>query len=126
MVAWHVERVLHFGPTDLVLGGLGHFGFHVRGAGYHAIAHWRHVLASVDGRGSLRWTAAAEVVEPGVPNITVPLDYPMFVDSLPDGALIVSNFGSARIFRIDPERRAADLLVDGRALGMVDMGNCVV
>ena len=126
MATWQVERVLHFGSDDLLVDGLAHFGFHVRGAGYHAIAHRRHILAAVDDRGRLRWTAAAEPVATRVPNITVPLDYPMYVDRLADGSLVVSNFGSTCIYRIDAERRTAELLVDGRALGMVDMGNCVV
>ena len=50
----------------------------------------------------------------------------MFIDALPDGSLLVSNFEVARLYRIDVERMRADLLVDGHAIGMVDMGNCVV
>jgi hypothetical protein len=81
-------------------------------------------LVGPDGR--LEWTVAAKPVMEGVPNITAALDYPMFVDVLPDRRLVVSNFGSARLYRIDLDRMAADLLVDGRALGLTDMGNCVV
>jgi streptogramin lyase len=50
----------------------------------------------------------------------------MYVDVLPDGSPIVSNFGDARLWRIDLARMHADVLVDGHTLGMVDMGNCVV
>jgi hypothetical protein len=125
MPAWTIERILHFGPGDLVKEGLAHFGFHDRRGRFFAVAHQRHVLGLVGSNGRLEWTVAAQQFIPDVPNIPAPLDYPMFVDVLPDGALVVSNFGDARLYRIDPHRMSAELLVDGHTLGMVDMGNCV-
>jgi hypothetical protein len=74
----------------------------------------------------IEWTVAERPVLPGVPNVIAALDFPMFVDSLPDGSLLVSNLGNARLFRIDVERMEARMLVDGLAVGLADMGNCVV
>ena len=62
----------------------------------------------------------------GVPNISADLEFPIYVDVLPDETLVVSNFGNAQLYRIEPETLTARLLVDGRKLGLVDMGNCVV
>ena len=126
MHPWVVEQIVHFAPGDFVKTGLAHFGFHVRGGRYCAIEHQRHFMGLVGEDGSVQWTVASQPVFAGVPNIAADLEFPMYVDALSDGALVVSSFGSARLYRIDPEEMAATLLVDGRALGLVDMGNCVV
>jgi hypothetical protein len=73
-----------------------------------------------------KWTVAAEPVLADVPNISAPLEFPMYVDALSDDVVVVSNFKSAELYRIDLRTMKARLLVDGHALGLVDMGNCVV
>jgi sugar lactone lactonase YvrE len=50
----------------------------------------------------------------------------MYIDKLPDETLIVSNFGDARLYRIDVEKKKAELFADGSRIGMKDVGNCVV
>ena len=126
MGGWVVERILHFDQGDFVTSGLAHFGFHVRDGHYYAVAHQRHFLGRIDRSDHLAWTVAQRPVFDGVSNITADLEYPMYVDALPDGTLIVSNMGNARLFRVDPRTGTAHLLVDGRKLGMSDMGNGVV
>lgn len=126
MTGWFVERIVHFGPGDFVKSGFAHFGFHVRNGQYYAIEHQHHYLGLVGQDDRLLWTAAAHPVFDGVPNIAADLEFPMFVDVLPDGTLVVSNFGNARLYQIDPGTLSARLLVEGRKLGLVDMGNCVV
>lgn len=126
MARWTVERVVHFGPGDFVKSGLAHFGFHLRDGRYYAIAHAQHYLALVGRDDRLEWTAAAQQVFEGVPNIAADLEFPIYVDVLPDGTLVVSNFGNAKLYRIDPESMSAQVLVDGHARGLGDMGNCVV
>ena len=126
MAAWVVERVVHFDRGDFVKSGLAHFGFHLRDGRYCAIAHQRHYLGLVGEDDQLLWTAAPRPVFEGIPNIAAGLDFPIYVDVLPDETLLVSNFGNTRLYRIDQETLSARLLVDGRKLGMVDMGNCVV
>lgn len=126
MAGWVVERIVNFGPGDFVKSGLAHFGFHLRDGRYYAISHQHHYLGLVGEDDRLVWTAAPQPVFEGVPNIAAGLDYPIYVDLLPDETLVVANFGNARLYRIDPETLTARLLVDGRKLGLVDMGNCVV
>jgi len=58
--------------------------------------------------------------------VTVDLSFPIYADVLPDGAVLVSDFDDAQLWRLDPSHLRATLFVDGRALGMRDMGNCVV
>jgi hypothetical protein len=125
-VRFLIDRIVHFEPGEFVKAGCSHFGFHDRKGRYFAVAHRRHFLGLVGAGGDLDWTVAPEPVFAGVPNIAAELQFPMYVDVLPDETLVVSNLGNARLYRIDPERMSAELLVVGRELGLVDMGNCVV
>ena len=126
MLAWEVERVIRFRPGDVCNDGFAHFGFHDRGGQPYAILHQKHFLGPIGRDGRLEWTAANHPVLAGVPNIHAELRYPMYVDSMPDGTLIVSNFGNARLYRIDPSTMRATVFVEGSAIGMKDAGNCVV
>lgn len=123
---WTFDRIVHFDPASFVNGGYAHFGFHDRRGRLFAIDHEKHFLGLVGADGNLEWTVAAQPVFAGVPNIVAELEFPMYVDVLLDGTLVASNFLSARLYRIDAERMAAELLVEGHDLGMTDMGNCVV
>jgi hypothetical protein len=127
MSGWVIDRILHFDfAQDTVKSGLAHFGFHDRRGRFFAVAHAKHFMGLVGENDRLEWTVAASPVFPHVPNISAPLEFPMFVDVLPDEALLVSNFKTAALFRVDPSTMTARLLVDGHALGLVDMGNSVV
>jgi sugar lactone lactonase YvrE len=50
----------------------------------------------------------------------------MYVDRLADGCLVVSNFGNSLLYRVDVPAMRATVMVNGPAIGMTDMGNCVV
>ena len=126
MADWTVNRIVHFGPKDLVKNGLSHFGFHDRNGNHYAIFHQKHFLGLIGEDDKLEWTVAARQILKGTPNIVAKLNYPMYIDNLADGTLIVSNFGDARLYRIDAERKKAELLVEGSGIGMKDAGNCVV
>jgi len=116
---------VHFGAEDFVKDGLAHFGFHNRNGNHYAISHQKHFLGLIED-GKLKWTVAASQVFEHVPNITAKLYFPMYVDNFQDGTLIVSNFGDARLFRVDPDKKRAELFVEGGKFGMRDAGNCVV
>ena len=126
MADWVVDRIIHFGPTDFVKNGLSHFGFHDKNGNHYAISHQKHFLGLIGEIDRLEWTVAAHQVYEGTPNIVAELNYPMYVDNLPDNTLLVSNFGDARLYHIDVERKKAELFVDGLKIGMKDVGNCVV
>jgi len=126
MAGWIIDRIEHFDfARDLIRSGLAHFGFYDRCGRYFAVAHTKHFIGLVED-DHLKWTVAARPVFDDVPNIPAPLEFPMYVDALSDDALVVSNFKTATLYRIDPSTMTARLLVDGHALGLADMGNCVV
>jgi hypothetical protein len=128
MIDWRVERIVHFDfrKGDFVVEGLGHFGFHDRAGNNYLLEHQRHFLGLLGSDGKLKWTVAARQVFEGTPNIRADLQFPIYTDRLPDGTLVVSNFGDSRLFRIYPEEMRATLFVDGSMMGMKHAGNCVV
>jgi hypothetical protein len=123
---WTVDRIIHFGPGDFVKNGVSHFGFHDRIGSRYAIFHRKHFLGLIGENDRFEWTVAAHEVFEGTPNIVAKLNYPMYIDKLPDGTLVVSNFGDARLYRVDAGRKKAELFADGSRIGMKDVGNCVV
>jgi hypothetical protein len=123
---WTVDRIVHFGPGDFVKNGLSHFGFHDRKGNRYAIFHQRHFLGLIGENDRFVWTVAAHQVFEGTPNVPAKLNYPMYIDNMVDGTLLVSNFGDARLYRIDVETKKAELFADGLRIGMKDVGNCVV
>jgi len=87
LIGWVVERIVHFGPGDLVRDGLSHFGFHDRVGNHYAIFHQRHFLGLVGEHDRLEWTVAARRVSDGTRNIVAELNYPIYIDNLADGTL---------------------------------------
>ena len=115
MTCWIVETIIHFGPEDLVKNGFSHFGFHDRNGKHYAIFHQKHLLGLIGTSGLLEWTSAANQILEGIPNITAPLNYPMYIDNLDARSLVLSNFGDARLYRINVKEQTAELFVDGQA-----------
>ena len=103
-----------------------HFGFHDKEGKHYVLEHQKHFLGLVGAGDKLEWTVANQPVFASVPNITAELKFPIYIDSLPDGTLVVSNFGDSHLYRIDLGEMEARLFVDGLALGMRGAGNCVV
>jgi hypothetical protein len=126
LTRWTVERVVHFEPGDLCKDGFVHFGFHDRSGRHYLLAHQKHFLGLIGPGGEFEWTVASHEVFGGVPNINAEIKYPIYVDSLPDDRLVVSNFGDGRLFVVDVTEMKAELFVDGPSLGMRHAGNCVV
>ncbi|HMD78663.1 MAG TPA: hypothetical protein VKF39_01615 [Nitrososphaerales archaeon] len=126
MTRWTVERVVHFEPGELVKDGFVHFGFHDRSGKHYLLEHQKHFLGLIDTEDKLAWTVASHEVFEGVPNIRAEIQYPIYIDSLPDGRLVVSNFGDGRLFLVDAAKMHAEIFVDGPSLGIRHAGNCVV
>ena len=126
MSDWAIERILNFGPGDFCKEGFSHFGFHDRQGRLYALDHQKHFVGFVGKDGRLAWTIAAAAVFDGVPNICAELEFPIYIDTLSEEMLIVSNFGNNRLYSIDIENLRAELYLDGSSLGITRAGNCVV
>jgi hypothetical protein len=83
LTGWIVDRIVHFGPGDLVKNGVSHFGFHDRIGNRYAIFHQKHFLGLIGENDRLEWTVAAHQVFEGTPNIVAKLNYSMYIDNCP-------------------------------------------
>lgn len=126
MSRWAVERVVHFEPGEICKEGFVQFGFHDLSGRQYVLEHQKHFLGMILPDGRLGWTVAAHEVFTGVQNIAAKIQYPIYIDSLPDGKLVVSNFGDGRLFLIDLVKMRSEIFVDGPSLGIRHAGNCVV
>lgn len=126
MIGWKIERIINFGPNELIKDGFVHFGFHDKEGRHYVLEHQKHFLGLVGAGNKLEWTVAKQPVFASVPNITAKLKNPIYIDSLLDGTLVASNFADSHLYVIDPGEMKARLFVDGLALGMRGAGNCVV
>jgi DNA-binding beta-propeller fold protein YncE len=123
---WKIDRIINFGSQDFCKEGFAHFGFHDREGRLYALNHRKHFVGLVNEDNQLEWTVAPARVFEGVPNILAKLEFPIYIDTMQDGALVVSNFGNNRLYRVDVAKMEATLFVDGSSLGMKRAGNCVV
>ena len=123
---WRVEKIVHFGPGDLIKDGSVHFGFHGKSGRQFALQHQKHFLGPVNEDGVLEWTLAPAEVFDGIQNIEADISYPIYIDEMADGTLVVSCFGNSRLYRVDEAKMEARVFVDGMSLGMKHAGNCVV
>jgi hypothetical protein len=128
MIEWQVERIVHFdfGKDDFCRDGFVHFGFHDRNGNHFLLAYQRHFLGLLGKDGRLEWTVSARQVFEKTPNIDAQIQFPIYIDALPDGTLVSSNFKDSHFYQIDPIRKTARLFIDGPSLGMKHAGNCVV
>lgn len=123
---WKVDRVINFEKGEIVRDGFVHFGFHSRSGSQFVLLHRKHYGGFLGANGNLEWTVGERKLVPGVPNINATLSFPMYMDSMPDGSPIISNFGDATIYMLDVQKLEARLLIRGHEIGMKDAGNCVV
>lgn len=123
---WAVERIVRFAQGREHDDGYALLGFHAPDGGQFALEHGRHWVGLYDGPDAFAWTAGR--VRPPESRLHVDADVlnPMYVARAADGTYVVSNIGNGLILRIDPERRRADVLVDGASFGLRDVGNCVL
>lgn len=121
---WEIERILHLGDKQPWGSGFAHYGFHdSRGNQYlfHYDKNWIGCLGEND---RFRWTAGEKADVKTACFMEADFIKPIFLTDTLDGNLLVSCHGNAKIFKVNPERKTVDELVDGKRLGMKDISSC--
>jgi hypothetical protein len=77
-----------------------HFGFHDRSGRQYGVEHQRHFLGLVGEGDQMQWIVAPALR--GVPNIAADLEFPMYVDVLPDATIVVEALAAS------PSRKSPD------------------
>lgn len=122
---WKIKHIFNY--TEEKQWGHGHcaFGFHGKTGTQYVLQYNEHWVGCLNADDTLLWTAGA--VDKGLSPNHIPfgLEHPHYVSELPDGSLLVSGSGTGELFKVWPERRFAELLVNTRAIGLRDLGNCI-
>jgi len=123
---WRVERVIAVTEQGHWTNGFSDPVYHDPQGTQYCVNwddNWVSCLAPDD---QLLWTCGPVPVPNRPVHIDADLHHPAFVSFQSDGAILVSCFGNHRFFRIIPELRSAEVLIDGDAHGLKDTGYGVV
>ncbi len=123
-MAWTIERIVNFPPGRRWGSGYAHLGFHdLAGRQYVADfdANWVGCLGEGD---RLRWSAGPTPIPESDLHIDADLKGPGYVTVTPAGRTLVACLAGNSVFDIDLEQKRSSVLINGRALGMKDVGNC--
>ena len=124
-MCWTIEQVLNY-PEEKPWGrGYAHYGFHDSRGNRYFFDYFHHWVGRLGKNDEFLWTAGVK------PDVTtgfhMDADFvrPMFLTESPDGSLLISCDGNARIFSVDLDARAVGLSVDAGALGLKDISSTV-
>ena len=122
---WRIKHIFNFPPEKKWEKGYVHLGFHGRGGAQYLLHFSEHWLGRLTRDDRFSWTAG--VVNRGLSKTHIEIDVknPHFISESPDGSLTLTSNGNNKIFKIHPEKKAAEVFIDTAKLGFVDAGNCV-
>jgi len=105
-MTWTIEQILNY-PEEKPWGqGYAHYGFHDSQGNRYFFDYFHHWVGRLGTDDEFLWTAGVR------PDVTtgfhMDADFlrPMFLTEAPDGSLLISCDGNARIFRVDLSGRA--------------------
>ncbi len=124
-MTWTIEQILNY-PEEKPWGqGHAHYGFHDRQGNRYFFDYFHHWVGRLGRDDEFLWTAG---IKPDVTSgFHMDADFvrPMFLTEAPDGGLLISCDGNARIFRVDLDARTVRPFVDAGALGLKDISSAL-
>ncbi|OHB61860.1 MAG: hypothetical protein A2Y76_14940 [Planctomycetes bacterium RBG_13_60_9] len=124
-MTWTIERILNY-PEDKPWGqGYAQYGFHDSRGNRYFFDYFHHWVGRLGTDAEFVWTAGVRAdVKTGL-HMDADFILPMFLTESPDGSLLISCAGNARIFKLDLDARAVRLFIDAAALGLKDISSTV-
>lgn len=122
---WRIKHIVNFTAQKQWGQGFCAFGFHGKGGSQYALQYNEHWLGSLTAEDRFLWTAGAVYKGLSHSHIFFDLKHPHYISELPDGSLLVSSNGTNEIFKVWPDRKSAELLINTRHIGLKYPGNCV-
>ncbi len=125
VMSWTVERIINYPENQPWGQGYGHYAFHDRQGHCYVFHYFDHWMGRLGKDDEFIWTAGAKAeIKTGF-HINVDFQNPIFLTEAPDGRLLVSCTGNAKIYLMDLEDRSATLFLDAQALGLKDISSTV-
>ncbi len=120
-----VKHIFNFDPNRPWHAGFCQFGFHGRRGAQYLLNYNAHWLGHLTPRDEFLWTAGAIDPQLSSTHISIPIKYPHYITEVPDGSLLLSSNGTNQVYKIWPKQECAELFIDTKAEGLIDIGNVV-
>ncbi len=122
---WHIEKIINFNQNQLWDKGYSHFGFHDYFGKQYILDYENNWVGCYNKNHQLAWTIGPKRVKKSHCHLMVDILKPVYLSGNKKDELLISSSGNKRIYKVKPNKREVQLLIDGHALGMKDIGNCV-
>jgi len=123
---WHIKHIFNYEEEKLWGRGCAQLGFHGKNGEQYALVYNEHWLGHLTPDDRFIWTAGS--VDKGLSDTHISMDIrnPHYIAESPDGSLLLSSNGNSKMYKIYPEKKSAELLIDTEKLGIkeFDLGNC--
>ena len=123
---WRIERIVNFQKDKTTWGnGYALFGFHDSAGRQYVVDYWNNWVGCLSATGRLCWSAGSTPQPESDLHIPADLRGPGYVAVTPAGKILVACFHGNAVHAIDLARKEASVFIDGGAIGLKDIGNCV-
>lgn len=122
---WTIEKTINFNSDDAWEDGHPPFGLHCSNGKLCVMSYAGHWVGGVGESAGFQWSAGSQRPARSDCHIQIDLINPHYVTDTPDGKYLITSGGTNRIYLVDPNTQSASILIDGGALGLTDMGNCI-
>ena len=122
--SWRIERIINFQKDKSWADGYAHLGFHDRTGAQYVVDYDHGWVGCLGTNGRLSWSAGRVPIPESDLHIPADLDRPGYLTVTPDGKILVACTGNRTVVNIDLAGRQASSFIDGKALGLKDLGNC--
>lgn len=124
-MSWTINKRLHFGKEQKLIDGYCHFGFHSPLGTRYILDHDTHWVGEIAKETkTLNWTAGNQRISGQVRHIYADILSPTYITFPDQHTVIVASSGNNKVFAINHTSGQVQLLIDGTAWGLQDLGNC--
>ena len=121
---WSIERIFNFGEDKKWGNGCAQLGFHDSAGHQYVVDYWNHWVGCLGADDRLCWSAGPMPIAESDLHIRADLKGPGYITVTPSGKILVACLGSNKVFDIDLTRRQSSVFIDGKEIGLRDIGNC--
>ncbi|WP_067843167.1 hypothetical protein [Amphibacillus sediminis] len=119
---WEIEHMLHF-KNEPILKGFVQFGFHDYQGDRYALNFDQGWFGKVK-QNHLEWSFGACEPKDSLKHYQADISEPTYLTGMKDGTIILVSSGNRKVYKLQPSKMVLDLIIDGKTIGLKDIGNC--
>jgi hypothetical protein len=122
--SWSIERIINFQKEKIWGNGYSQFGSYDNAGRRYVVDFWNNWVGCMSAGERLCWSAGAVAQPESDLHIPADLRGPGYLTVTPAGKILVACFKSNAVYSIDLAHKRVSVFIDGRSMGMKDIGNC--